>query len=656
MSGPPARSASPSVPIGRATLIGLLYAALAFALLVPFSLHMASRAMSPGSDENFTLWVFAWDVHAFLHQPLHIFDANIMAPLPNTLGYEENGIGSALMAAPILWATGNVLLAVNVVGFLTIPLSGLGVYVLARKLRIGEAGAILAGLFFALDPPRFFRLEQFHITAIQWIPFCLAFLHAYLDGARRRDLWIALGFFSAQALTGGHGTAFLMIAIALLLLFRLVMGEPIALMTRIRDLGSGVLLLIPAVLIYLPYHRARAEAGLERTLEGWYTPPASFLATPSRIDSAIAAHFPPWLLDSPRAYLFPGYVILVFLAAAPWFLPKVKAISPAAAGVRWLGRLATLLEVIATVYVVAGGVFAWFGVSRIKVDDSVLVSVRHPARLWIVAGLAITLRWLLSGRVPFALGNRVRSIPRALGAWRERARTSPAVFYSLLAIFTATLLLGPPFGLWQFVYWIPPLSFIRAPLRFSLLVVLGLAIVLGAIFDRLSSRWTSRVRVGAAWLLGALLVVEFSAIPLEGGAVSIDLPSIDRWLNTQPKPFTIAEVPLASPSDVGRFNSESATYMLHSTAHFQKTVMGFSGVLPPDHGLLYEQLSQFPDEDGLEHLLAFHVTYVVVHGDDYSPEAFAALEERLLEFRDWLTLVHAEGRERVYAIHAPGGR
>src|SRR5215831_3522057 len=102
----------------RAVLVSLLYLALTVVLLLPFSLHLGHQAMSPGSDEDFTLWVFAWDVHALTHQPFHIFDANIMAPLPNTLGYEENEIGSAILGAPIIWLTGNVLLAVNVVALL----------------------------------------------------------------------------------------------------------------------------------------------------------------------------------------------------------------------------------------------------------------------------------------------------------------------------------------------------------------------------------------------------------------------------------------------------------------------------------------------------------------------------------------------------------
>ena len=93
--------------------------------------------------------------------------------------------------------------------------------------------------------------------------------------------------------------------------------------------------------------------------------------------------------------------------------------------------------------------------------------------------------------------------------------------------------------------------------------------------------------------------------------------------------------------------------MLFSTPHFQKTVHGFTGVLPEDHATLFDQLSRFPSDEVLRHLLAFHVNYVVVHGEWYSPEEFAVLDGKLHDFSPWLTLVHEIGRDRVYAIHEP---
>ena len=76
---------------------------------------------------------------------------------------------------------------------LSCVLSGAGTFLLARQLGISTAGAFAAGVIFAFAPPRFTRLAQLHLATVQWIPFCLAFVHAYLQArppagpARRRS-------------------------------------------------------------------------------------------------------------------------------------------------------------------------------------------------------------------------------------------------------------------------------------------------------------------------------------------------------------------------------------------------------------------------------------------------------------------------------------
>src|SRR5207245_450952 len=131
-------------------------------------------------------------------------------------------------------------LALNVVARLSCVLCGAGVYLLARRVGVSPLGAALAGIIFAFAPPRFFRLGQLHLTTIQWVPFCLAFVHAYLDSGRWRDLWWACGFFALQALTSGHGAVFAAVAIAALLVWRVALGEPILLARRLRDFGLPV--------------------------------------------------------------------------------------------------------------------------------------------------------------------------------------------------------------------------------------------------------------------------------------------------------------------------------------------------------------------------------------------------------------------------------
>ena len=79
-----------------------------------------------------------------------------------------------------------------------------------------------------MRPPRFFRIEQINLSNVQWIPFGLAALHAYFDGGRKRDLRLAAGFVSLQALSSGHGAVFMGVALLLFVLYRLLLGEPCA--------------------------------------------------------------------------------------------------------------------------------------------------------------------------------------------------------------------------------------------------------------------------------------------------------------------------------------------------------------------------------------------------------------------------------------------
>jgi hypothetical protein len=155
-----------------------LYIALTVLLAFPISIRPARVLLDDAPDEHLFMWTLAWDTHAFVHQPLSIFDANIFFPNHNTLAYSENLIGSAFVAAPVLWLTGNPVLAVNVVSLLSCVLCGLGAYVLGRRVSLSGPAALLCGIIFAFSPPRFFRFDQLHLTVVQWIPFSLASLHA----------------------------------------------------------------------------------------------------------------------------------------------------------------------------------------------------------------------------------------------------------------------------------------------------------------------------------------------------------------------------------------------------------------------------------------------------------------------------------------------
>lgn len=535
-------------------LAALLYTALTCALAYPLSAHLTDRVPSAAPDTELFLWTLAWDAHALAHPMGPLFDANIYHPARHTLAYSENLIGDAIFVAPVIWLTGSPVLAMNLLVLGSAVLCGVGTMLLARRVGVGAGGALLAGLIFALSPPRFLRLDQVHLATIQWIPFGLASLHAFLDGGRRRDAWLVAAFFTLQALSSGHGAVFFALAMLVIFGCDALRGRVGAFGEWLRALGiPGALLLAPTLLMVEQYLAVQKETGLKRGLEVWSVPWASFVASPAHVPAFVFSLVPGWrLADLDGPTLFPG------------ILPIALAV--------------------------------------------------------------------------YAL-------------WRKtHARMLPYVVLTLVSLW---LSVGRPIGIWPLVYWLPGLTFIRAPSRFMLLAILGIAVLAGWGFERLVARRSAPQRWALTVLVGAMLVGEFTAAPLAIDPYRLEIPAIDRWLGEQPGPFTIAELPVGHPGDRSEWERRETMFMLHSTAHWQKTVHGYSGWRPYLHGVLYEQLATFPDEQSLRSLVGFGVTHIVVHTDLYRAGEWPVVEAGIAGAGELLRLEHVEGTGRVYSVHRP---
>jgi len=553
-------------PIWR---VAALFAGLTVLMTAPFSLHPASRVVSTGTDTDLMVWTLGWDVHALVTHPLTIFDANIFYPSHDTLAYSENLIGSTIVAAPVTWITGNPVLAMNMVVLVATMLCGVGAYVLGRKVGLSEPAAILCGLVFAFVPPRLARLDQVHLATIQWVPFALAYLHAYLATNHARDLRAAMAFFALQALTSGHGAAFLTVAVAVTVLVAWARGAPLALVRRARDFGlAGAALLVPVIGVYLPYRDAQRDVGLRRSLDGWTGASwSSLVASPSHVQNWLLSLLPVesvWR-QPPNAWLFPGVLVIV-LAIAAFVRRRPVPANEAGEGTPGV----RLLDVRWTYLAVLG------------------------AALW--------------------------------------------------------LAMGPPFGVWRWIFWWPGLSFVRVPSRFMLLGMLALAVLAGYGVDRIAAAWPHRRRATAT-VIGGLLLAEFAFAPLQGMAYHADPPALDRWLDTRPKPFAVVDLPVPDSSNFARRDEVAAEYMLHSMAHWQPILEGYSGVYPPDYPELYWPMTRFPDEASLRTLARIGVTYAVVHVDRIPESERAGFEAAVRRWAPYLTLEHEERGGRVYSIH-----
>lgn len=544
----------------RLLVVSAAYAALTFVMAYPLSATPGTAVVADAPDTHVYIWTLAWDVYAFLNQPLRMFDANVYHPYPHTLAFSENLIGSAFLAAPFIWLTGNLVLGMNMAALITCVLCGIGGYVLARALHLRPGAAFLCGLVYAFAPPRFFRLGQLHMTAVQWIPFTLAFLHIYFERGRRPWLLLAVACFTLQVLSSGHGAAFTAVAIALLVGWRIVFGQPIAVRQWLRDFGTaGAYLLAPSVLTLMPYLLVRDQGGLRYGYDPDAIPNAeSFVASPTRLHVYLQGQ---WLdttaiNDTAYAFLFPGILVLVMALVA--------------------------------------------------------LALWRPAS-------------------------------------RERWRIDATGFYAFLGLVSTLMFLPPPLGLWRFVYWLPGFNFIRMPPRFVTVVVMCLGVLLAAAVDRLTRGLSPRARALTVGAVAVALLAEYVSYPFPAVPYSVNIPAVDRWLDTQPKPFVVAEVPVPSPGHWGAHERMHVESILHATAHWQKTIHGYSTVRRPLHSRVYVELTAFPDSRSIGNLRELGVTYVVVHTDQYPGDRWKDVELRLPRFPE-LQLVHADGPGRVYAL------
>jgi asparagine N-glycosylation enzyme membrane subunit Stt3 len=625
------------------------FAALTLILTWPVVPTAADHQLGGGNDPWLFIWTIGWNVHALTTAPWAIFDANIFYPHPNTLAYSEHLIGTAPFAAPVVWLTGNHLLATNVVALLSVFVGGFGAYLLGRRLGLAAGAAFLAGVIFAFTPPRLERIDQLHLITIHWIPFALASLHAYFQTGRARDLRWAAAFLSLQALTSGHGTAMLALGAALLIGHRFLTGEPLALSKRVRDIGiPGALLLAPVALMLVPYLRAQSDVGLVRVLDDAGVSAVSWIRSSSHVDEFLFSRLPSWtwLQAEPDAYLFPG-ILPLLLAAAAFRLPRSAARDGAPIGRLWRwGALA--LSLLALSQIIVGVFVAIDGGVRLRVGGRTLLSA-HGWAPWLYAAIAIAARAALLTRVPFAAWGWVRS------SWPAARASGTRGLYLTMLLVTIWLTIGPPLGLWQWVYWIPGLSFIRVPSRFMLLGFLALGILAAIGFGRLTARLKPGKQRTALAVVVLLLAGEFAFIPIGVRPYTVVTPPIDLWLATQPKPFSVVELPIPPGSHVAITARRNLIYMLHSMAHFQPLVQGYSGTAPPGYVERERLLMRFPDEASVRMLAELGVTYASVHIDAYTAGELVDVEAGLARLVDdgWLRLAHAEAGGRVYTIHRP---
>jgi len=283
------------------------------------------------------------------------------------------------------------------------------------------------------------------------------------------------------------------------------------------------------------------------------------------------------------------------------------------------------------------------GFSR-PLDDAVRYSADWRAYL---ASAAYAHRWLLRLLPRFngvLFPGVVVTVFGAIGAWScRRSRNGEALLiYGGLAVLAAWASLGPAAGLYSALYRVVPVfAWLRAPGRFGLVVVFGLAVLAAFGVDAVCR---SGRRTIAAVLIAAITFVEL--VPPFRWVPAPAVAPVYRMLASLPR-GPVIETPFYYPQ-VGLF--QHTKYMLASTSHWFPLVNGYSDYTPPDFLDNVMVLAAFPSGYAFRVLKPLGVRYAVLHMYGYNTQNRGDVLERLAQYSQYLRPIYVTDDTRLYEI------
>ena len=306
---------------GEGVLIVCAYTALAIAATWPLLLHLGRALPGDLGDPLFTSWLLGWDADRLRHGLRGVWDAPIFFPSRNTAAFSEHMLGIAVFTSPVVWLTGNPILAYDLAFLFSYVLAGSGMFLLARSITGRRDAALLAGLVFAFGPPRALHISHLQVLVSGWMPIALWGLHQYV--ARRSVMALAVftAAFTVQALSNGYFLYFLAMAVLIVLVYESVsQSRPFAARVRLipRLAAAFAVILVFVGAVAIAYLAVRGQYGFRRPYDDWTMFSAdlrSYVSVPATVRV-----WSGWLTGdrAPERQLFPGLAALLLGAAALW--------------------------------------------------------------------------------------------------------------------------------------------------------------------------------------------------------------------------------------------------------------------------------------------------------------------------------------------------
>jgi len=294
----------------------MLFAAICYLLVTALLFHnllpvITTHLFADLGDPLLNTSILAWNAK---HLPLtpDWWNFPAFAPLAGVTAFTEHLLGAYPLTSPIIWITGNPVLAYNVLQLLTLPLNGLAAFALVRELTRSSLGAFVGGLAFAFAPFTGEHASHIQMLMAFGMPLALYGLHRYVKNGATRDLvWFGVGWISVT-LSNAYMLVFFPILIGLWAIWFFTRAHA---RRWIAIAVTAVVATLPVVPLLIGYHVRQAAYGLFRDYAEIVSQSASIESIAGINQRAVL-----WVGRLPNTFyeqsLFPGFAILALVAVA----------------------------------------------------------------------------------------------------------------------------------------------------------------------------------------------------------------------------------------------------------------------------------------------------------------------------------------------------
>ena len=289
--------------------------------------------------------------------------------------------------------------------------------------------------------------------------------------------------------------------------------------------------------------------------------------------------------------------------------------------------------------------------ARYSANAQSYLASSSPAHYWMLKLDAVA-QWPRFTDVVFpgflATGLGLLGLVLALSTRKPGAARTPdretALLYGSLGALAFWASFGPSAGLYAVLFRIPLFAFLRAPVRFGLVVVFALAVLSALALMRLLARHSARTRAIVATVLMATGIAELSILPFP-------------WQPALPQPPGYAVLARMKPGPLAEFPfyGERHTFPLHtqymalSAAHWMPMLNGYSDHIPLEFRTDAAILGSFPSRDSFNVLRRRRIRYMGIHWDMYNERA-EEIRERLQPFAQHLRPIANDRVMTLYEI------